>query len=258
MVAERRALREARGAARVLDVDRVVEVELGLRARAARRRRRRRRRAGARPTGRLEQHDPLERRERGARPRSSPRSPMAEAARRDEDPAAGLRRACSSSRGPVGGVDVDEDRADPGGRELDQHPLSAVGSPDPDTVAGGDAPREQRACELVDALAQFAVAPAHVLVEHHERVAVAGARRRPARGSRRSSRRAAGGRRRRVRRSASARRSPLSGRRRRARATRAARASARRPGAGSRGSAARAGGRSPAPRRAPSPRGARP
>ena len=47
--------------------------------------------------------------------------------------------------GLVGRIDVDQDRADPRGRVLDDHPLVAVGRPDADAVALADAVRQQPA-----------------------------------------------------------------------------------------------------------------
>ena len=137
VVGERRALREAGGAARVLDVDRVVEVERG--AVAARtssavgadRR-------TARPTPALSKKiarsspgrlgaDVLDHRaEVGALAARAPRSIQ----RHPDWPSA-----YSQLAGPVRRVDVDEDHAELRRRVLDERPLGAVRAPHPDAVA---------------------------------------------------------------------------------------------------------------------------
>ena len=66
-----------------------------------------------------------------------------------------LKLAC-----PVGGVDVDEDRADLGGGVLGDGPLGAVGRPDANPVPLADARREQAEGESVDLSLQLRVAVA--------------------------------------------------------------------------------------------------
>ena len=114
VVGERRALGEAGGAARVLDVDRVVEVELVAVARRASPRG-----AGARgellPVGRVEEDRALERRAARGRTCStiSTKSESLSSLGGDDPAAARLASAYSSSLTPVGGIDVDEDHARP-------------------------------------------------------------------------------------------------------------------------------------------------
>ncbi len=173
-VRERRALRGAGRAARVLDVDRVAGGERGL----ARRQRVRPGLAGAReqrvPLGAPEpEHvgqcgqlraDLLDHRDVVRR---------LERARGDQRPAAGLGERVAQLGRPVRRVDVDEHRADPRGGELRQHPLGAVRRPDPDPVARLDAEREQRAGEPVGLRVELGVAEADALVARDERLAAA-------------------------------------------------------------------------------------
>ena len=72
---------------------------------------------------------------------------LAEAAAQQQDAHAGLVQDVLQLAGLVGGVDVDEDRADAGGGVLDDDPLEAVGRPDADAVAVPDAEGEQAAGE---------------------------------------------------------------------------------------------------------------
>ena len=74
---------------------------------------------------------------------------------------------------PVGRVDVDQHQPRLGGGELGQGPFRAVGRPDADPVAALQPQRHQAGREIVDAAAELAPAPAHVLVAHHQRLAVA-------------------------------------------------------------------------------------
>ena len=56
----------------------------------------------------------------------------------------------------VGGVDVDEDRADLGRRVLHEHPLGAVGRPDADAVARADPEMQQPGRRGVDRRVELA------------------------------------------------------------------------------------------------------
>ena len=60
---------------------------------------------------------------------------------------------------PVGGVDVDQDGADLGGRVLDDGPLGSVRRPDPHAVTLGDTPADQAPRDDVDLIVEFAVGP---------------------------------------------------------------------------------------------------
>jgi hypothetical protein len=62
--------------------------------------------------------------------------------------------------GPVSGVDGDQDRADPGGGELEEDPLGAVGRPDAHPVTAPHAQCQQSQRHRVHLVGQFAVAPA--------------------------------------------------------------------------------------------------
>ena len=189
MVREGRALGEPGRAGRVLDVDRLVEVELGLA-----RRERRCVVAAAReelvPLG--AEQDAL----RVAPGASHGRDELdvvgvLEPGREDQDGAAGLVQRVLELVAPVRRVDVDEDRADLRGRELHDHPLGAVRRPDPDPVASDDAGREQAASAAVDLGAELCVGPADPLVARDDRFGLPGAPRPPRPTSARSSARAA-------------------------------------------------------------------
>ena len=70
---------------------------------------------------------------------------------------------------PVRRVHVDEDRSDPGARELQQRPLGAGGGPDADAVTDLDADGEQPACDALDLGAELAIGEANALVSRHQR-----------------------------------------------------------------------------------------
>ena len=89
----------------------------------------------------------------------------------------------------VGRVDVDEDRADPGGGVLDEEPLEQVRRPDPDPVALLDAARQEAAGDPLDLGVQFAVGQAPAGRDVDDRLPVAEPLDGLLSGSRRSSRR---------------------------------------------------------------------
>ena len=74
---------------------------------------------------------------------------------------------------PVGRVDVDQHQPRLGGSELRQGPFRGVGRPDADPVAALQAQGHQAGGEIVDPPAELAPRPAHVLVLHHQRLALA-------------------------------------------------------------------------------------
>jgi hypothetical protein len=172
VVAERGALREARGPARVLDVDRVVELGRGLALRELRG-------ADALAAGEEllpvapDEDDLLEGVEVAADVADHLHVVAAlERGGRDQHPAAGLAQHVLELRRPVGRVDVDED--DPGLRRrvLDERPLGAVRAPDPHPVAGLDAGGDERARCAVDGLAELRVRVAEVLMDGDQRLPV--------------------------------------------------------------------------------------
>ncbi len=150
-MAQRRALRVARRARGVLDVDRVARLQ---RAHPLRDR------VGGQvlalgddpgPVVGAEVDDPLE------RVRVDPhlvdhRAVVAGLERlgREQQPQAGLVQRVGELVRAVGRVDVDQDRADLGGGVLHQRPLGAVRRPDADPVALRDPGRDQPPGERVD------------------------------------------------------------------------------------------------------------
>ena len=82
-----------------------------------------------------------------------------EALRADQQPNARLAQHVADFMAAVGRVDVDQDRADPGGRVLQQHPLRAVRRPDADPVPGVDSGREQAPGQGVGIGVQLPVGP---------------------------------------------------------------------------------------------------
>ena len=73
---------------------------------------------------------------------------------------------------PIGRIDVDQDQSGLGGGELGDRPLGVVRRPDADAVAGVEPKRQQARGKGVDLGFQLAIAPAHALLAHDERVAV--------------------------------------------------------------------------------------
>jgi hypothetical protein len=160
-VAERRTLGESRGARGVLDIDRVV-------GREPRRDRLQLRLAdllGCRPqlVPRLapDEDDLLESRHLVADLLDHPRIvARLERRSRDEDLDRRLVEDVLQLVGPIGRVDVDEDRADLGRCVLHERPLGAVGRPDPDPVALDDPTAGEPAGQRVDVGGERGIRPA--------------------------------------------------------------------------------------------------
>ncbi len=72
----------------------------------------------------------------------------------------------------VGRVDIDQDRPDPSGRVLHQHPVDAVRSPDADPVARREAAGKHAQRELIDGRIEFGVAQPAAGYELDDRVPV--------------------------------------------------------------------------------------
>ena len=92
--------------------------------------------------------------------------------RRDQQPDARLAQGVRQLVGPVGRVDVDQDRADLGGGVLGDRPLGAVGGPDPDPVALADAGPDQPDREGVDVGVELGPGPAPAGRDLDQRLAV--------------------------------------------------------------------------------------
>ena len=166
------ALGRAGGARRVLDVDRVVAVQAGL---ALRQRvfADRRTLVEQRVPVVVEHHDLLQ--VRTAAPHALEDGGVvggAEPAGEQQQADAGLLERVFQLAGAIRRVDVDQDRADARGRILRDDPLAAVGRPDADAVAPGDAARQERQCEPRREVPQLPVAGAEILRADHQRVAV--------------------------------------------------------------------------------------
>ncbi|MDT4850152.1 hypothetical protein FQZ97_842930 [compost metagenome] len=196
VVAERGALGEAGGAGGVLDVDRVVELQLGL-ARRHRLRRdrlaaplqlgpgqeaRRRRRAQADHPAQLRQAFAGQRaRRRGGQLRQQFEEHGVvvgglEGVGADHPAAAGLLERVFQFAAAIGRVDVDQDGADLGAGELGDAPLGAVRRPDAQAVAALQAEGEQGAGLPLDRFGEFGPAQAQALVAHHQRLVLGEAR----------------------------------------------------------------------------------
>ena len=72
--------------------------------------------------------------------------------------------------GAVGGIDTHHDGTDPGGGELGQAPLVAIGCPYANPVAGFYAQGQQAAGQALDLVLILPVRPAHTLVAHDQRL----------------------------------------------------------------------------------------
>lgn len=65
---------------------------------------------------------------------------------------------------PVGGVDVDEDQARLGARELGENPFEIVGRPDAETLAGAQPYGEEAFGKLIGPLPEFGIGQPDILV----------------------------------------------------------------------------------------------
>jgi hypothetical protein len=174
VVREGGALGEPGGAARVLDVDRVVEGELALAPSEV---------VVADAVGRGQQvlplagaevDDLLERRQLGADlVEHGPVVAGLEARRREHRPAAGLPQGVGHLGGAVRRVQVHQDHPDLGGGVLDEHPLGAVRAPDAEAVALLQAHGQQRPGDALDLHDQLGVGQPDVLERDDQRLPVA-------------------------------------------------------------------------------------
>jgi hypothetical protein len=71
--------------------------------------------------------------------------------------------------GPIRGVDVNQNRANLGRRELRNDPLKAVGRPNSYAISLLNSKVQEGTCELLGGVLQFCVREAPVLVATHER-----------------------------------------------------------------------------------------
>ena len=163
-----RALREPGRTRRVLDVDRLVEVELRLSSLQGLARNTVT--GGEQLVPVLAEDDPPSQRRRVHLAEQPDVVGVLEAPRRDQHRAARLPQRVLELVRPVGRIDVDEDRADLGGRELDDHPLRVVRRPDADPVAARHAGRHHPARAPIDLGVQLVVRPADALVARDERI----------------------------------------------------------------------------------------
>ena len=78
----------------------------------------------------------------------------------------------------IGGVDIDQHRADARRRELQHDPLGHIGGPNRHVLAVLDSQRQQPARGVIDLLGEFAIADAQVACGKGQRVVIAIAPRR--------------------------------------------------------------------------------
>ena len=176
-VAERRALREAGRAARVLNVDRVVGRQGGADRFELRFPNLLCPRQQLVPVARVQDHDALQVRQARAHLGDHRHVVGAlEGRRGDQHLAARLTQRVLELRGPIGGVDVDHDHAGLGGRVLDQHPLGAVGAPDPEPVSRLDSRGDQSPRQQIDRRTELAICVSLPLLAGDQRLAVAESR----------------------------------------------------------------------------------
>ena len=182
MVAERGALGKAGRARRELDVDRIVELQM-------------RRKVGdprllgiaagrgdvleiehARRLLRTQPYDMLQVRKLGRLHKVLDDLEIVrslERRRQDQRLALDLVHRVLELGPPIGGIDVDQHQSGLGGGELGQDPFRVVGRPDADPIAAFEAQRQQAGRKIVDPPPELAPAPAHLLVPHHQRFALA-------------------------------------------------------------------------------------
>jgi hypothetical protein len=161
-----------RGSGRVLDVDRVVELELllaGLDVRL-----RSPRSAGAQRVPLLLQHHRHLKLGAIAAHQSQEVHVVAvlEGAGQDQEAHPGLAEGVAELRRLVGGVDVDQDGSDSGRRVLGDHPLVAVRRPDADAIAGLYSRGEERASQDGRLVPELPVGGPVALGPHHDSVTI--------------------------------------------------------------------------------------
>ena len=167
------ALRRAGGARRVLDVDGVVERQGGFARRQVAVFDRRAFLEQRRP-GVVEHHRLFQRRARGSDAFDGLHVvAFAEPLRQQQEPHTRLVQRVLQLPRLVGGVHVDENRADARGGVLDDDPLEAVGRPDADPVAALDPPPEERLGEGGGGVPELAVRGPEALRRDHQRLAAA-------------------------------------------------------------------------------------
>ena len=155
-VVQQRALRKARGAGRVLDLDRIVGLDVG---QLLGRRTRVQEGIELRKRDRLAQAGQL-----AAHTRERLRHRVAPELGQQDDPRrARLLEDIGQLAGPVGGVDRHEGHAGQRGAELDDHPLRDVRRPHGHPFTGLEAP-EERAGAALGVVEQLAVRPAAALL----------------------------------------------------------------------------------------------
>eukprot|EP01137_Pigoraptor_chileana_P037199 Opistho-2@33913 len=178
-MAERRALGQPGGTAGELDIDRIARIEI---ARQCARRMRRDIGEGqpARPLVPADQDARAQRRQ----PRSAQRldhlgiGAGLEALGRDQRGETDLVDRVFDLGQAVGRVDRHQDQPRARRRELGQRPFGAIGRPDADPLPGLQTQRQQPGRERVGPREQFGEAPANILRDRDERVALPPYRRR--------------------------------------------------------------------------------
>ena len=98
--------------------------------------------------------------------------------RRDDCPASDRIQRVFELERPVGGIDVDQDRAEAGGGELRQDPFEPVGRPDADAVALAEPERQEPGGKCVHLPVELLIGQRPALLRQHDRPprAVAGNR----------------------------------------------------------------------------------
>ena len=170
VVGQGRALGEAGRPGRVLDVDRVIEVQAQVTFGQV----------VLVTTGLGQQRRPVVRAEvddafqvRGLRPHRIHHVSVAGTAvvgDRDQHPAAGLAQRVLQFVSSVGRIEVDQDHPGPGGGVLQHHPFGPVRRPDPEAVADGQAGTDQGHGRLVHGSIELRVGEPDVLGQIDHRV----------------------------------------------------------------------------------------
>jgi hypothetical protein len=179
-VRERRALGEARGAARVLDVDRIRGRESFPDRRQLGRIDRLSLGEQRLPVGCPQEHDLLQRRQLTA-DLIDHRAVVRGLQRLggDEHPAPRLAQRVLKLGGLVCGVDIDEDHPELCRRVLHEGPLMTVGAPDPEAIAAAQARPQQPPRDPVHGRVELHPGHPHPLRTGHERVTIRPRRDRP-------------------------------------------------------------------------------